>query len=229
MMEFGWSVPTQRMPDDYFEPHNIWHVGFGKLSDLLLAELSDQILVSNEHSIGIYEDEGGPLSYEPDDEHILLIGDVLQAIIPDGSLIGCQVLDYWVRRPREQIHQLGTDKSKVREVFKYLGSYPAGNATEYLFIGGTPAMHESKALRKTIKQIDKFHHKYYRRSANPVDTPKDMINLFHEFELVIQAFEGWITIITWRYSKEEMKKILQEVAESYGLRIPVHDYALFVG
>lgn len=228
-MEFGWSVPMRKMPDDYFQPHNIWHIGFGKLGELLLVELSNQILVSNDHSIGIYyEDKGGPLSLDPDDEHILLIGDVLQAIIPDDSLIGCQVLDYEARRAPERIHQLGTDKSRLREVFKYLGSYPAASVTEHLFVGGTPAMHESKALRKTIKQIDKFHHKYYRRSENPADTPQDIINLLHEFELTIWAFDDWVFIITWLYDKEEMKKILQEVAASYGLRIPLHDYVLVI-
>lgn len=221
---FGWSVPTQKIPDDYFQPLNVWHIAFGKFDDLLLVELSDKVLVSNDHATGLHEDEGGPLSYEPD-ETIMLYSDVLQAIIPDGSQIGCRTLDLTTYHERFIFSQLGANKSILRGVFTRFGVDP-DSIVDYVFVGDDPATHQSFVLLEAAaKRMDLFLWEFWY--ANKMaDTPRDIIVLLHDFEIIICGIDNFVLIITSLYSKEEIKKILQEVAESYGLRLPVHDYVL---
>src|SRR5574341_1644790 len=133
-LTFAFARPSSRMSDEAFQNLNVWLVAFGGLDNMTIAELSSKVLMSNECCTGIYEDEGGPLKYEPD-EYVSLLSTVLQAIIPDQTQISCRVVEpHWFFGMKTRFYQVGADKPRLAEVFTRFGVDP-DDVIDYVFVG----------------------------------------------------------------------------------------------
>src|SRR5262245_38754658 len=124
--KFGWSAASKTMPDDYYSKLNIWYAAYSEQLNPLVVELSSKVLRSNTELAGIYEDEGGPLSNEPDELAQLYI-ETIQSIIPDGMLISCRVFKDvrgFSERPVFRYDHIGADKPQLGKVFNRFGVDP---------------------------------------------------------------------------------------------------------
>lgn len=225
--KFGWSAASQMMPDSYYSEHNVWHVAFSKGENPLRVEIGPKLLHSDTEAAGLYEDEGGPLSLEPDEQEQLFV-EAIQSIIPDGMLMSCRVFKDvrgFFMRPVFDYAHIGSDKQRLAQVYTRFGVDPDSIA-DYLFVSADPAAHEEATIQAAAKTMDESLHPGFGKRQLVEQQLQRLIDMARLYDPLIWALDGFLFVTTYQQSMDEIKDKLALVAAKHKLELPRYDFVL---